>query len=93
MLSAPGTRTRVARVRAEYPDQLDFCGDSEFQKLFFRSHHQVSSLQAREEASCFARQALYDARCGALSHRLRPLGQTVLEGSNAHAASCETSPT
>ena len=29
-------------------------------------------------------------RNGALSHRLRPLGQTVLEGSNAHAASFET---
>ena len=63
MLSATGTRARIARVRAEYPDQLDY-----FQsfRMFFRSHHQVSSLdplQAREEASCFARQALYDARC------------------------------
>ena len=67
MLSATGTRTRVARVRAEYPDQLDYSRD-EFRvsECFIRSHHQVSSLdplQAREEASCFARQALYDARC------------------------------
>ena len=27
MLSATGTRTQVARVRAEYPDQLDYSGD------------------------------------------------------------------
>ena len=26
-LSATGTRTRVARVKAEYPDQLDYSGD------------------------------------------------------------------
>ena len=27
--SATGTRTRVARVRAEYPNQLDYSGDAE----------------------------------------------------------------
>ena len=27
--SATGTRTRVARVRAEYPNQLDYSGDDE----------------------------------------------------------------
>ena len=26
--SATGTRTRVARVRAEYPNQLDYSGDA-----------------------------------------------------------------
>ena len=42
MLSATGTRTRVARVRAEYPDQLDYSGD-EFRvsECFWESHHRV----------------------------------------------------
>ena len=34
--SATGTRTRVARVRAEYPNQLDYSG---FENIATRKHH------------------------------------------------------
>ena len=33
--SATGTRTRVARVRAEYPNQLDYSGSAVHVLLFF----------------------------------------------------------
>ena len=35
--SATGTRTRVARVRAEYPNQLDYSGDDDLGKHFVLS--------------------------------------------------------
>ena len=38
--SATGTRTRVARVRAEYPNQLDYSGRGGNKKI----RHRVTSL-------------------------------------------------
>ena len=38
--SATGTRTRVARVRAEYPSQLDYSGS----QCFFASNAQIPKL-------------------------------------------------
>ena len=54
--SATGTRTRVARVRVEYPDQLDYSGDEFSASGFFieishiKLHPRPSS---REEAYRF----------------------------------------
>ena len=41
--SATGTRTRVARVRAEYPNQLDYSG---YEVLFFLPPNVVGLGQA-----------------------------------------------
>ena len=46
--SATGTRTRVARVRAKYPNQLDYSGDA---KRLLSFHTKLAQLHCGLEAS------------------------------------------
>ena len=47
MNSATGTRTRVARVRAEYPNQLDYSGSGTDASIMQRSNMESSILLFR----------------------------------------------
>ena len=73
MLSATGTRTRVARVRDEYPDQLDYSGDEvrvsvkKKKTLIIKFHHFKALYDASSACGMASAKAESDG-CGVRIH-------------------------
>ena len=49
--SATGTRTRVARVRAEYPNQLDYSGSEIDARRTLHAYRQINKLHSEERSA------------------------------------------
>ena len=54
MNSATGTRTRVARVRAEYPDQLDYSGIWTPHRNRYQLHYMSDISQPEPSCAIFS---------------------------------------
>ena len=98
--SATGTRTRVARVRAEYPNQLDYSGccnsrEAEENKLRARQDRWEGRMPPRskgasarrEEGLCTQLTRLRNLSCSRAQHR-RLGWQYTLPGSNWRPSAC-----